>query len=91
MKTDIDEEEISDIGDLRSELDKFQQVHFHFEDNPMQEDIVKEALENDVDLSIYGEQIDKELKEYSKVSIKDYMDESKNIAHLHLYFLLFVF
>ena len=35
MKTDIDEEEISDIGDLRSELDKFQQVHFHFEDNPM--------------------------------------------------------
>ena len=52
---------------------------------------MKEALENDVDLSVYGEQIDKELKEYSKVSIKDYMDESKNIAHLHLYFLLFFF
>ena len=35
MKTDIDEEEISDIGDLRSELDKFQQVHFHCKDNPV--------------------------------------------------------
>ena len=28
MKTDISEEEVSDIGDLRSELDRFQQVYF---------------------------------------------------------------
>lgn len=52
---------------------------------------MKEALENDVDLSIYGEQIDKELIEYSKVSIRDYMEESKNIAHLHLYLLFLIF
>ena len=30
MKTDISEEEVSDIGDLRYELDRFQQVHAHF-------------------------------------------------------------
>lgn len=33
MKTDIDEEEISDIGDLRSELEKFQQVYIYLKDN----------------------------------------------------------
>ena len=30
MKTDISEEEVSDIGDLRYELDRFQQVYAHF-------------------------------------------------------------
>lgn len=49
-----------------------------------QEDIVKEALKNDVDLSLYGDQIDEQLKKYSNLSIRDYIHESKNIAHLHL-------
>ena len=29
MKTDISEEEVSDIGDLRYELDRFQQVYIY--------------------------------------------------------------
>ena len=29
MKTEISEEELSDIGDLRSELDRFQQVYIY--------------------------------------------------------------
>ena len=29
MKTEVSEEELSDIGDLRSELDRFQQVYFN--------------------------------------------------------------
>ena len=34
---------------------------------------------------MYGEQIDKELQKYSDISIRDYIRESVNIAHLHLY------
>ena len=45
---------------------------------------MKEALKNDVDLSLYGDQIDEQLKKYSNLSIVDYIRESKNIAHLHL-------
>ena len=45
---------------------------------------MKEALKNDVDLSLYGDQIDEQLKKYSSLSIVDYIRESKNIAHLHL-------
>ena len=40
-------------------------------------------------MSGYGEQIEKELKEYSNISIRDYIRESKNIAHLHMYTLYF--
>lgn len=45
---------------------------------------MKEALKNNVDLSVYGEQIEKELQQYTSVSIQDYIHESKSIAHLHL-------
>ena len=42
-------------------------------------------MESNVDLSVYGEHIDKELHEYSNISIRDYIRESANIAQLHLY------
>lgn len=50
---------------------------------------MKEALLNGVDLSAYGAQIEKELNQYSNISIRDYIRESKNIAHLHMYVCLF--
>ena len=85
MRTKQEEEEIIDLHDLRSELDRFQQVCDEVFTYNRQEDIVREALQNNVDLSVYGEHIDKELQDYSNISIRDYIRESVNIAQLHLY------
>lgn len=46
---------------------------------------MQEALKNNVDLSVYGNQIEKELDHFTSVSVQDYIRESKNSATLHLF------
>ena len=85
MRIKSEEEEITDLHDLRSDLERFQQVYGVILAHDKQEEIVREALQNNVDLSVYGDHIDKELHIYSNISIRDYIRESVNIAQLHLY------
>ncbi|PNF30557.1 putative vacuolar protein sorting-associated protein 52 [Cryptotermes secundus] len=49
----------------------------------LDDDVVQEVLKTGTDLRQYSRQIEKELKEVEKRSIKDYIKESQNIASLH--------
>jgi hypothetical protein len=49
----------------------------------LDDDVVQEVLKTGTDLRQYSREIEKELKEVEKRSIKDYIKESQNIASLH--------
>ncbi|KAK8807385.1 hypothetical protein WA158_004144 [Blastocystis sp. Blastoise] len=66
------EEEDINFEDLRQDLQRFQK-----------EDIVRDALEKEVDLKAYGLRIDEELNDVSYQSVEDYLQESVHLAHLH--------
>ncbi|XP_065060211.1 vacuolar protein sorting-associated protein 52 homolog isoform X1 [Rhopilema esculentum] len=58
------------------ELDDFLQKH-------MQDEFFQQALAKGTDLRQYSEEIEDELRGLEKLSIQDYIKESKNIASLH--------
>lgn len=66
------EEDDINFEDLKQDLQRFQK-----------EDIVRDALEKEVDLRAYGERINNELHEASLQSVDDYLHESVYLAHLH--------
>jgi len=49
----------------------------------MQDDVVKDALASGMDLRDYSKQIEKELAHAEQSSIRDYINQSGNIAQLH--------
>ena len=49
----------------------------------VKDDVVKEALASGLDLRDYSKQIENELETVEAASIRDYIEESGNIASLH--------
>ncbi|XP_071948062.1 vacuolar protein sorting-associated protein 52 homolog [Antedon mediterranea] len=73
-----------DLGvlDLTSEEFALEEVDLHIQEN-LGDDLVKQALQEGVDLRQYSKQIEAELQQVENESIQDYIKESKNIASLH--------
>ncbi|KAK8826557.1 hypothetical protein WA538_006018 [Blastocystis sp. DL] len=65
-------EEVIDYEEMKRALESFQNS-----------DIVKEALEKDVDLVEYGQKIENDLMTAAKGSVADYIAESTHLATLH--------
>ncbi|KAK8797951.1 vacuolar protein sorting-associated protein [Blastocystis sp. subtype 4] len=70
--SDENVEEVIDYEEMKRDLELFQNA-----------DLVKEALEKDVDLVEYGRKIEDDLMAASKGSVADYIAESANLANLH--------
>ncbi|XP_038135686.1 vacuolar protein sorting-associated protein 52 homolog [Cyprinodon tularosa] len=82
-KTDGDITNLN-LGELDLTTDEFilDEVDIHIQAN-LEDDLVKEALKTGVDLRQYSKQVETELQRIEQASIKDYIKESQNIAHLH--------
>ncbi|KAK7502660.1 hypothetical protein BaRGS_00006235 [Batillaria attramentaria] len=68
--------------DLTSEDFLLDEVDVSIQQN-LEDDIVKEALNQGVDLRQYSKEIERELLEVENASVQDYIKESQNIASLH--------
>nr|KAG5710557.1 hypothetical protein BaRGS_013203 [Batillaria attramentaria] len=83
VKTTL-EEGMLQLGelDLTSEDFLLDEVDVSIQQN-LEDDIVKEALNQGVDLRQYSKEIERELLEVENASVQDYIKESQNIASLH--------
>ncbi|XP_068929523.1 vacuolar protein sorting-associated protein 52 homolog [Petaurus breviceps papuanus] len=72
------------LGELDITSDEFilDEVDVHIQAN-LEDDLVKEALKTGVDLRHYSKQVELELQQIEQKSIRDYIQESENIASLH--------
>ncbi|CAI9168189.1 unnamed protein product [Rangifer tarandus platyrhynchus] len=72
------------IGELDITSDEFilDEVDVHIQAN-LEDELVKEALKTGVDLRHYSKQVELELQQIEQKSIRDYIQESENIASLH--------
>uniref|UniRef100_A0A6P5LAV5 Vacuolar protein sorting-associated protein 52 homolog n=1 Tax=Phascolarctos cinereus TaxID=38626 RepID=A0A6P5LAV5_PHACI len=72
------------LGELDITSDEFilDEVDVHIQAN-LEDDLVKEALKTGVDLRQYSKQVELELQQIEQKSIRDYIQESENIASLH--------
>ncbi|EGD74267.1 hypothetical protein PTSG_06276 [Salpingoeca rosetta] len=85
----VDDEDDDDEVDLDfSDLD-ITSVDFDFDDmeehmgQNMENEVVKQALEQGIDLRVYARQVEKDLELLERESIQDYMKEAKRMAQLH--------
>ncbi|XP_022437291.1 vacuolar protein sorting-associated protein 52 homolog isoform X1 [Monodon monoceros] len=72
------------LGELDITSDEFilDEVDVHIQAN-LEDELVKEALKTGVDLRHYSKQVELELQQIEQKSIRDYIQESENIASLH--------
>ncbi|KFO23116.1 Vacuolar protein sorting-associated protein 52 like protein [Fukomys damarensis] len=72
------------LGELDITTDEFilDEVDVHIQAN-LEDELVKEALKTGVDLRHYSKQVELELQQIEQKSIRDYIQESENIASLH--------
>nr|XP_042122439.1 vacuolar protein sorting-associated protein 52 homolog [Peromyscus maniculatus bairdii] len=72
------------LGELDITSDEFilDEVDVHIQAN-LEDELVKEALRTGVDLRHYSKQVELELQQIEQKSIRDYIQESENIASLH--------
>ncbi|EFB14053.1 hypothetical protein PANDA_002276, partial [Ailuropoda melanoleuca] len=72
------------LGELDISSDEFilDEVDVHIQAN-LEDELVKEALKTGVDLRHYSKQVELELQQIEQKSIRDYIQESENIASLH--------
>ncbi|MEJ1271023.1 VPS52 GARP complex subunit [Cricetulus griseus] len=72
------------LGELDITSDEFilDEVDVHIQAN-LEDELVKEALKTGVDLRHYSKQVELELQHIEQKSIRDYIQESENIASLH--------
>ncbi|XP_069343824.1 vacuolar protein sorting-associated protein 52 homolog [Eulemur rufifrons] len=72
------------LGDLDITSNEFilDEVDVHIQAN-LEDELVKEALKTGVDLRHYSKQVELELQQIEQKSIRDYIQESENIASLH--------
>ncbi|XP_076772713.1 vacuolar protein sorting-associated protein 52 homolog isoform X3 [Arvicanthis niloticus] len=72
------------LGELDITSDEFilDEVDVHIQAN-LEDELVKEALRTGVDLRHYSKQVEQELQQIEQKSIRDYIQESENIASLH--------
>ncbi|XP_064217245.1 vacuolar protein sorting-associated protein 52 homolog isoform X2 [Aotus nancymaae] len=72
------------LGKLDITSDEFilDEVDVHIQAN-LEDELVKEALKTGVDLRHYSKQVELELQQIEQKSIRDYIQESENIASLH--------
>ncbi|CAJ0946065.1 unnamed protein product [Ranitomeya imitator] len=68
--------------DLTSDDLTLDTVSIHIQEN-LEDALVQEALKTGVDLRQYSKQVELELQQIEHVSIKDYIEQSQNIASLH--------
>ncbi|XP_074423718.1 vacuolar protein sorting-associated protein 52 homolog isoform X1 [Larus michahellis] len=68
--------------DLEGEDLVLDEVDVHIQAN-LEDALVQEALKTGVDLRQYSKQVELELQEVERASIRDYIKESENIASLH--------
>ncbi|XP_063287642.1 vacuolar protein sorting-associated protein 52 homolog [Pelobates fuscus] len=68
--------------DLTSDDITMDNVSIHIQEN-LEDALVQEALKAGVDLRQYSKQVEMELEQIEHVSIKDYIEQSQNIASLH--------
>ncbi|XP_068025882.1 vacuolar protein sorting-associated protein 52 homolog isoform X2 [Melanerpes formicivorus] len=68
--------------DLGGEDLVLDEVDVHIQAN-LEDALVQEALKTGVDLREYSKQVELELQEVERASIRDYIKESENIASLH--------
>ncbi|XP_075345811.1 vacuolar protein sorting-associated protein 52 homolog [Mycteria americana] len=68
--------------DLGGEDLVLDEVDVHIQAN-LEDALVQEALKTGVDLRQYSKQVELELQEVERASIRDYIKESENIASLH--------
>ncbi|XP_040180900.1 vacuolar protein sorting-associated protein 52 homolog [Rana temporaria] len=68
--------------DLTSDDITLDTVSIHIQEN-LEDALVQEALKTGVDLRQYSKQVEMELQQIEHVSIKDYIEQSQNIASLH--------
>ncbi|CAH2314573.1 Hypothetical predicted protein [Pelobates cultripes] len=68
--------------DLTSDDLTMDNVSIHIQEN-LEDALVQEALKAGVDLRQYSKQVEMELEQIEHVSIKDYIEQSQNIASLH--------
>ncbi|KAK1338545.1 hypothetical protein QTO34_001662 [Cnephaeus nilssonii] len=70
------------VLDLTSDEFILDEVDVHIQAN-LEDELVKEALKTGVDLRHYSKQVELELQQIEQKSIRDYIQESENIASLH--------
>ncbi|XP_078225006.1 vacuolar protein sorting-associated protein 52 homolog isoform X3 [Callithrix jacchus] len=72
------------LGELDITSDEYilDEVDVHIQAN-LEDELVKEALKTGVDLRHYSKQVELELQQIEQKSIRDYIQESENIASLH--------
>uniref|UniRef100_A0A673U8Z2 Vacuolar protein sorting-associated protein 52 homolog n=1 Tax=Suricata suricatta TaxID=37032 RepID=A0A673U8Z2_SURSU len=72
------------LGELDISSDEFilDEVDVHIQAN-LEDELVMEALKTGVDLRHYSKQVELELQQIEQKSIRDYIQESENIASLH--------
>ncbi|XP_071469593.1 vacuolar protein sorting-associated protein 52 homolog isoform X2 [Marmota flaviventris] len=77
-------QETLQLGELDITSDEFilDEVDVHIQAN-LEDELVKEALKTGVDLRHYSKQVELELQQIEQKSIRDYIQESENIASLH--------
>eukprot|EP00123_Amoebidium_parasiticum_P020524 comp51628_c0_seq1/m.47678 comp51628_c0_seq1/g.47678 ORF comp51628_c0_seq1/g.47678 comp51628_c0_seq1/m.47678 type:complete len:716 (-) comp51628_c0_seq1:104-2251(-) len=68
--------------DITTEDVSFDEVDEHIQEN-LEDELVKQALEQGVDLRRYAQEVEQQLRVAEAASIGDYLRESGNIASLH--------
>lgn len=74
-----------DMGglDMTTTEVSFEDADGHIQAN-LEDEYVKEALSKGLDLREFSQQIEEELQEVERDSVQDYLQESKNMAQLHV-------